>query len=1052
MLTIEKDELQPGDTFNALWSSGYDSARAFVTLSHRGRVLQQFWTDPTRTQQKITLPVTESLRGGFTLNIWQVRDNRIYKGQRKIRVDWKNKELGFAWERFNSKLVPGGRETWILRVIPPAEPASSPPSAQQVALPPEVAVALYDDSLEKIDRHNWTSLIGAFYQEGDTGSGIFTNFSTYASVMTMEPAIGLPRSFGDSLYDDSHYDSLGGSVWSKTFREFYVFRPSHLRLLPARKSGSPGRTMNSWSAGGMASSVGTTIAAADSLTAIVPRRNLAETNFFQPALIAGSDGTVRIEFTASEALTRWRFHAFAHDGQLRSGSFADASIVTAKSLMVQPQPPRFLREGDTIEFTVKLTNRSDKLQSGRARLNFADALSLAPADARLGNTVPERSFELAPHSSQSLSWRIAVPAGQGWLTYKAVASAGPEADGEEGWLPVLSRTQLVTESLAFQLRARAPGDSVNASYDKLLASAAPDAITRHEALTVQVASNPAWYAILALPFLMEQEYECSELVFNRFYANQLAAWLAQSDPRIVRVFQAWKNTPALKSPLFKNEELKSLLIAETPWVRDAEGETAQRQNIGALFDANRIAADSAATLRKLLSFQQPEGYWTWFPGCERDEYTTTLIAAGFGRMRQIGIPVDITPGKRAISALDARLASKLEDIKKKAAKNGTDYRTGNHIQTSVAHYLYARSFYHDVPAGKAAEALAFFHEQAACHWAGLPLQSQAHIAIALQRRPTDKNNATSAQQDILRSLRERARQSPELGTYWAPATEGYFWWHAPIETHALLIECFAEMGASAEELDSLQLWLLRQKQTQAWRTTKATADAIHAILLLNKNNRLDISAAATVTLGGKPISPVQTEAGTGFFSKRIPGVQVSPDMGAISLSRPAAGISWGSMTWQYHQDLDKITAHENSSLKISKSLWRRVTTAKGTGLEPVGKDTRKLQVGDTLVIRLIFRVSHEMEFVHLKDQRGSGLEPVETRSGYRWKNNLGYYESTRDTATHFFIRHLNPGVHVFEYSVRVQHRGQYQSGIAELQCMYAPEFNAHSASILLDVE
>ncbi|MDR2512736.1 MAG: hypothetical protein LBD01_02930 [Puniceicoccales bacterium] len=1056
--TAETTDLQPGDTFNALWASGYDSARAHVTLSHQGRVLQKFWTDPTRTQQKISIPITEALRGGFAVEIWQVRDNRLYETRQLVNVKWKNKELNFAWERFNSKLVPGGRETWVLRVLPPEVPALFIPDAAKglVAMPPEVAVALYDASLDAISsgEHQWYGLSDSLYYNEYMrfSAPAFTNYLDSASV-SQPDEVSAPASFEDSFYRSYtgpwHWSDLPGVTHHRPFEVLaggfaggggYASRK--LMRMPANTA--PMATMAGEPAanGVLAEMKKNTV----SLDGVRARSDLSETNFFHPALIAGPDGTVRIEFTASEALTRWRFLAFAHDGQLRSGAFSDASIATAKNLMVQPLAPRFLREGDTLEFAVKLTNRTDKPQDGRVRLNFADALTLSPADSRLGNATPERSFQLAPQSSQSLSWRISIPDGQGWLTYKAVASTGADSDGEEAWLPILSRTQLVTESLTRLLRASASGGEVHASFDKLLASATPGAIARHEALTVQVTSNPAWHAVLALPYLMEYSFECSEQLFNRYYANKLAAHIAQNDPRIARVFQAWKNTPALKSPLFKNQELKSLLIEETPWVREAESETAQRHNIGILFDNNRLATESTATLQKLIDRKLPEGLWEWFPGTGPDKFTSTLIVAGFGKMRRMGIPVEHILIKNAIEALDAHWLDCYLKIK---AKKDVPYPG----DIATAHYLYARSFFHDIPPSEeAVAALAFFHDKIARGWADLPIHSQAHIAIALQRAVSSdaKPSPDSIPQLILRSLRERARRSPELGTYWPLANETYLWWNAPIETQALLIELFSEMGAPVEELNELQLWLLKQKQTQAWPTTKATADAIYAILLCGGSDKLASDSGATISLGGKALTPAQVEAGTGFFSKRIPGAQVSSDMGKISLSRHEKGISWGNVTWQYHQTVDKITAHETAALKISKSLWKRVNTPKGLVLVPIGKEAPK--VGDTLVVRLIFRSDRAMEFVHLKDQRGSGLEPVETLSGYRWKNSLGYYESTRDTATHFFIRHLNPGVHVLEYSVRVQHRGHYQSGIAELQCMYAPEFNAHTASIPLTVE
>jgi hypothetical protein len=322
------------------------------------------------------------------------------------------------------------------------------------------------------------------------------------------------------------------------------------------------------------------------------RKNLNETAFFSPQLLSDSNGVVRMSFTMPEALTRWRFLGFAHDRSLRSG-FLEGHAVTAKDLMVQPNPPRFLREGDTVEFTVKVSNKSDRQQTGSVRLNFTQTGNGEAADALLGNTHPEQDFDVPANESRSYSWRITVPDNTGFLTYKAVAASASVSDGEEGALPVLSRRILVTESLALPIRGPA---TKNFKFDKLADSGKSETL-RHQGLTVQVVSNPAWYAVLALPYLMEFPYECSEQIFNRAYANSLARHIANSDPKIRRIFDQWKNTPALDSPLEKNQELKAVMLEETPWVRQARNESEARRNVGILFDDYRLTYDCRMRLR-----------------------------------------------------------------------------------------------------------------------------------------------------------------------------------------------------------------------------------------------------------------------------------------------------------------------------------------------------------------------------------------------------------------------------------------------------------------------
>jgi len=289
----------------------------------------------------------------------------------------------------------------------------------------------------------------------------------------------------------------------------------------------------------------------------------------------------------------------------------------------------------------------------------------------------------------------------------------------------------------------------------------------------------------------------------------------------------------------------------------------------------------------------------------------------------------------------------------------------------------------------------------------------------------------------------------------------WWWYRAPIETQALMIEAFDEVMGDAQAVEECRVWLLKQKQTQDWKTTKATADAVYALLLRGKDI-LASDALVDVTIGGIDITPKRgitkseitnrqspmPEAGTGFYERRFAATEIKPKLGEITLKKTDPGVAWGSVNWQYLEDISQVTPHEGTPLKLKKSLYTKVATKKGQVLQPV---QGALNVGEELVVRLELRVDRDMEYVHLKDQRGSGTEPVNVLSQYKYQDGLAYYESTRDTASHFFIDYLPKGVYVFEYSTRIQHRGRYQTGVAEIQCMYAPEFNSHSESHALAV-
>ena len=1027
--TSPKWSVEPGEKFSALWGTGYATGRAFVELECDGKVLKSYWTASNRTQELVEQPVTEEMRGGLTLRVTYVRENRAYLNERVVDVPWSNKKLAVKWESFRSKLMPGQKETWTAVV--------TGPDAKRTAA--EMVATLYDASLDQYLPHNWPQAFGVFRHEFDRVNAEFQNAKldfqhiqgwwqpSYRNVVwnyrAFPPDI-IANLWGYGFFGARRMAAKGDAMMMDAATPMAAAAPPAEMLGAVREKRA---AENEPVLGGSAPT--------PDLSKVTARKNLNETAFFFPHLLAGDDGVVKMVFTIPEALTEWKFLGFAHDKQLRAGFLTDKTV-TAKDLMVEPNPPRFVREGDAIEFTVKVSNQTDKPQAGKVKLTFADATTLKPVDDALGNRATEQAFDVPAKQSRSYSWRIAVPDGMGFLTYKAVGATAQASDGEEGFVPVLSRRILVTESLPLPIRGKA---TKQFEFKKLLESGKSDTL-RNQSLTVQMVSQPAWYAVMALPYLMEYPYECSEQIFNRLYANALARHIANSDPKIRRIFDLWKGTPALDSPLEKNQDLKSVMLEETPWLRQAMAESQARKNVGILFDANRLDEESARGLRKLSEMQLSEGLWPWFPGGRPSEYISLYITTGFGRLRHLGVDVDVKPAIKSLNALDAWMDNHYRHIIK--LPHPEEYVPSY----TDAFYLYGRSFFlKDRPIAKPnQEAVDFFLRQSRKFWLKVDCrQSQAHLAVALQRFG---NKETP--QDIMKSIKERSVSNEELGMFWRDLELSWWWYRAPIETQAMMIEAFAEVANDAQAVEDCKVWLLKQKQTQDWKTTKATADAIYG-LLLRGVNMLASDALVEVALAGETIKPEKVEAGTGFYEQKFVRNEIKPAMGNITVKKVDDGVSWGSVHWQYLEDMTKVTPHEGTPLKLKKTLFIKETTKKGQVLKPV---TGPLQVGDELVVRIELRTDRDMEYVHMKDQRGSGTEPVNVLSQYKFQDGLAYYESTRDTASHFFIDYLPKGVYVFEYSTRIQLKGKYQTGIAEIQCMYAPEFNSHSESFTLEIK
>ena len=1071
LLKAPKWTVQPGEEFSALWGSGYGQARAFIEVEHRRRILQSFWTERGLTQFQLKQAVNEAMRGGFTVHVTMVRENRAYLSSRKITVPWTNKNLTVKWDSFRDKLQPGQKEKWTATI-------SGSNAEKAIA---EMAAVLYDESLDQFKPHSWMQGLNVFRQDYAPLSQRFENQAKGMSRLqgqwaprkfknTQLSYRSFPREITANLYGYRYFGSRGRPQMA--FRGGAPGGPVPEMAMEAEEGGvaaAPPMAMAKRSAsvapnatddmaadaaapaGGAAAkpndpAAGNTQTGPD-LSQVTARKNLNETAFFMPHLVSNKDGEVTLEFSMPEALTKWKFMGFTHDNELRSG-FLSGSAVTAKDIMVQPNPPRFVREGDQLEFTVKVSNRTEKEQTGKVRLTFADALTEDNVDELLGNADLDKTFTVPANQSRTYSWRLTVPDDLGFLTYKAVGGTDKVTDGEAGFLPVLSRRIFVTESLPLPIRGPKTKEF---KFDKLVASGKSDTL-KHERFTVQMVSNPSWYAVMALPYLMESPHPSTMSTFTRLYANGLGRHIANSDPRIQQVFDQWRNTPALDSPLEKNQDLKSVMLEETPWLRQAKNESQARRNVGILFENQRLTNETQAAMRKLREMQFADGAWPWMPGGRPSDYITLYITTGFGRMRAMDVDIDANMAIKAVNRLDDWMHRTYLRIQKHGNLEA------NNLSSLIAQYLYCRSFFlkDRAIAPQHRVAVEYFINQAVKkekdgtqYFLRLSRMNQAQVAIAMNRigkfqKKADYNRLSKL---IIASIKERSVEDEELGLFWRDQEHSHWWYRAPIETQAMMIEAFHEVTQDFNAMEDAKVWLLKQKQTQDWKTTKATADACYA-LLLRGANLLASEALVEVTVGNEKIEPKKVEAGTGFYEHRFLGSEVKSSYGNIKLTKHDEGVAWGSVHWQYLEDIAKVTPHEDTPLKLTKQLYTKVNTAKGPELKPMQGG---LKPGDELVVRLVLRTDRDMEYVHLKDQRGSGTEPTNVLSKYKYQDGLGYYQMTRDTASHFYIDYLPKGVYVFEYSVRVQHKGEYQSGMANIQCLYAPEFNSHSASHKLSV-
>lgn len=1072
LMTPLKAFCEPGEKAEFLISSAANELKVLYEIEHKGKIVKREYLTLSKGQQLISIPIEEQHRGNITVHFSSVRYGRSFISKQQVIVPYSNKELDIRFETFRNKLLPGQQEEWKVII--------KGPNGEKVAA--EMIAAMYDASLDEFASNNfYLSIFNSYYSNRYWYSTSFSAKGSQLYYKDWNPYYHTPQrnydqlnwfgfnvSYGyygynyrwgyDGLSDGDYYDSavlsdrseialeevaavpMSGMAEKESMKKNEAFANTVTRsgeLLEQEQVNLAGATYKD----------GKEFDKRDKMGEIKARTNMNETAFFFPQLETNEKGEVIIKFTIPESLTKWKFLGMAHTKDLKVG-YIEEEAVTQKELMVMPNAPRFFREGDQIKFTSKISNLSGENLEGSAQLFLFDALTMQPVDSLFGNVSSLVDFSAKKDQSAAVSWNLKIPFDLSAVTYRVVARAKNHTDGEEMAIPILSNRMLVTESLPLPIRGIG---TKNYTFTKLINSGSSSTIKHHK-LTLEFTSNPAWYAVQAMPYMMEYPYECSEQVFTRFYANSIASHLVNSSPKIKNVFEQWKQSSpeAFLSNLEKNQELKSLILEETPWVLDAQNESERKKRIGLLFDLNKMDNELGRALRKLEKMQVANGGWTWFPGMPESRYITQHIITGMGHLDHLGVK-DIRENNKVwqmvgkgVSYLDARLVEDYEWLKKHDPYYLTEQRIG---QTQVQ-YLYARSYFLDIPIkGKLKEAFDYYQNQAKSYWKNFNIYNEGMLALQAHRYQID-----ALPKMIMASLKERAITHEELGMYWKDNVSGYYWYQAPIETQALMIEAFDEVSGDLRSVEDLKVWLLKQKQTTDWKTTKATAEACYA-LLLRGSDLLANDEQVEIRINGDLLDPKalgeKVEAGTGYFKTSWAGKAVRPVMGNISITRKTEGVSWGAMYWQYFEDLDKITSHE-TPLKLNKKLFLVQNTASGPVMTPV-TDKTKLKPGDKIRVRIELRSDRDMEYVHMKDMRASGFEPVNVFSRYKWQDGLGYYESTRDAATNFFFEYVPKGTYVFEYDLRVSHYGNFSNGVTTIQCMYAPEFTSHSEGIRVTV-
>ena len=990
-------------------------------------------------------PYKESYGDGVFINFCLVRDGQVYQEQVRLKKRLPDKTLTMKWEVFRDKLRPGQKEEWKLTIHTP----------QGQAAEAEMLATMYDASLDKIwnRKQNFSIYYNQIIPYSNWMSGYFGNNSfnywwnhKYLKVPAMEFDHFVTQGMG------SIEEALNGRVPGVMVRGYGVQKQAAMtgnimiRGVSSRSKAEVkyvGSVAEDMELSADRAEAGKPDGASEEET--LPeapadlRTNLAETAFFYPQLRTNEQGEVSFSFTMPESLTRWNFRGYSHTKGMLMGTL-DGEATTSKEFMLTPNLPRFVRVGDKTSVAASISNMTGKPQAGTVSMILFD-----PMTEKVISTQKQK-FTVEAGKTIGVSFMFTVSDKYEILGCRMIADSGTFSDGEQQLLPVLSNKEHLVETLPMPVRGE---ETRTFSLDSLFNHHSKTATDRK--LTVEFTGNPAWYAIQALPSLSLPENNNAISWATAYYANTLASYIMNSQPRIKAVFDSWKLQGGTKdtflSNLQKNQEVKNILLSESPWVLEAQTEEQQKERIATLFDLNNIRSNNIAALTRLQELQNSSGAWSWYKGMTGSRYVTTYIAELNARLAMMtgeqpsGTALALQ--KNAFTYLHQEALKEYREILK-AQKDGVKF-TG--VSGSILQYLYLIALSGEqVPASNKA-AYTYYLSKIGEMLPTASMDTKAIAAIIL-----DKAGRKKEAQEFIASLKEHLTKTDEQGMFFAFNENPYTWGGMKMQAHVDVMEALELTGGNNDTVEEMKLWLLKQKQTQQWNSPVATADAVYA-LLMKGVNLLDNQGDVRIVIAKEvleTVSPSKTTVpGLGYIKRSFTQKNVV-DARKIEVEKRNPGIAWGAVYAEYESPI-KDVRQQGGELNVQKQLYVERMVNNAPQLQPITEKTA-LQVGDKVVSRLSIRADRPMDFVQLKDQRGACFEPIGSVSGYNWSNGIGYYVDIKDASTNFFFDHLGKGVYVLEHSYRISRAGTYETGLATMQCAYAPEYASHSASMTIIIK
>lgn len=1011
---VNDKNLEVGDTLKISFGSSYKKAKYYYQLSRLGETIKSEWIPKSKELNHIQIPVEDEFRGGFSVQVFMMKNNTFYQLGGIMDVPYSNKKLLVNLTTFRSVLEPGSQEKWRLKV-------SNENGDENAA---EVLAGMYDASLDAIEQQSWKLWP-------------YNPLSHYIwNIVNTAPKHIMER------YKPVNYVNFALPEALKlnwAFNRNRLMREAHVMYSKAAPGGNMMRADITAEEPALIAYDGVeqNETHVDRITeelplkenenlAVVPRKNLQETAFFYPQLSTDEEGNVEIGFTSPEALTRWKLMVLTHTKDMKIGHLTQ-EVTTQKELMVMPNLPRFLRGGDEIYISTKVLNLLEEDQRVNARLEILDAVTNEKLDLFIVGQVKEQEVSLQAKGQKEVTWMIQVPEKVGAVIIRILAEGEKHSDGEEHILPVLSQLHFLTETYPFTLSNE---DNVNSND---LGIRLKDRQT-DDALTLEIVSNPLWYVVQAIPNYQAPQKSDALQWMNYFYIQSMASHIVKENPEIEQVFKQWQmlSPEELESELFRDQELKKVMIEETPWLMNAQDQSQRKNEISRLFDENMLNLQLELASKKLQEMQKPNGGFGWIDGMKTSPWISARIASSLGQLLESGM-LDLDKDfrfKNIIKKLVNYLDEELEVVYQKAIKEDQKY------YSSQSHLLSARFYFLDLYPVKEEKAYSYFlnkwkekkHEKS--------LNEKMKLAGVLWRFGEQKEAI-----ELAEAMQDIALTDDHGGVYWRD-----FQRYESVRSQAEMIELFDLMDRDSKIIEGMKTWLLKQKRANDWGNNKSTARA--CLAMLSGSSKLSDSPKVYLTLNGEE-KVIDGNAGTGYFKITWQGKEIDKVLESLNIRKEGRGMIFGALYDQYFEKMSEIETHEGG-VSINKQIFVSKTQANEQILLPLNEGA-EISLGDKVLVRMTLDNRQSMSFVHLRDYIPAGFENKNPLSAYRWQGSVSYYQSPGDIATDYFISYLPKGKFVLEYELNATISGTLNSGPSEIQSLYAPEFGGHSSGEMIEV-